>query len=264
MNDKLVSIIMGIYNCENRIEECIESIQKQTYKNWELIICDDCSSDNSFSVVTEIAKTHSRIKVIQNQKNSKLAFSLNHCLEFAKGEYIARMDDDDVCYPERIEKQVNFLEKNLQYDVVGSLADIYDGAKIIGVRKIKEIPEPHDLIWGPCHMHPTVMMRKSAYEKLNGYTVLQRTQRGQDWDLWFRFYSMGMKGYNLQEPLLRYHESKSDNKKRTLKTAWMYTRTALYGYRLIGTPLYNYVFAFKPLISAVLPAVLLDKYHDRD
>lgn len=262
MSNKLVSIIMGVYNCENRIEECIESIQAQTYTNWELIICDDCSVDNTFSVISDISKKESRIKVIRNQTNSKLAFSLNHCLEYAKGEYIARMDDDDICYPMRLETQVNFLENNLQYDAVGSLADVYNGKNIVGIRKTKKNPEPHDLIWGPCHIHPTVMVRKKAYDRLGGYTVSQRTQRGQDWDLWFRFYSEGMKGYNLQVPLIKYHESKEDKKKRTLKTAWMYTRTALYGYRLIRVPIYSYIFAFKPIISTFLPNALLDKYHN--
>ena len=261
MREKLVSVIMGVYNCEHRIRYCIDSIKSQIYTNWELIICDDCSTDNTYDLLTELEREDSRIRVIRNTKNSKLAFSLNRCLEIAKGDYIARIDDDDVCYPLRFSKQVAFLENNSEYDVVGSWADIYDGYEVVSTRKSKRVPEKNDLLWGPCHMHPTIMMRSDAYKRLNGYVVSSRTERGQDWDLWFRFYAMGMKGYNLPEALIRYHESKEDKKKRTLKTAWMYTRTAFVGYRLIGVPIYNYVFAFKPLISAIMPDRFLDIYH---
>lgn len=263
MNEKLVSVIMGVYNCEHRIKDCIDSIQSQSYANWELIICDDCSTDNTFELLTELAQNDYRIRVIKNSKNSKLAFSLNRCLENARGEYVARIDDDDICYPSRFSKQVAFLEANPEYDVVGSWADIYDGKDIISVRKGKPVPEKNDLLWGPCHMHPTIMMRRHAYDRLNGYVVSPRTERGQDWDLWFRFYAMGMKGYNIQESLIRYHESKADKKKRTLKTAWMYTRTAICGYRLIGVPVYKYIYSLKPLISAITPNRLLDIYHKK-
>lgn len=264
MNEKLVSIIMGVYNGEKRVQRCVDSIIAQTYEKWELIICDDCSTDNTFEVLHDLQKKDQRIVVIQNDKNSKLAYSLNHCLKYAKGEYIARMDDDDISYPQRLEVEVNFLNTHPEYDVVGSSTEVSDGEKIVSVRvSRKEIPSREDLFYGPCHMHPTIMMRKEAYERLNGYTVCERTNRGQDWDLWFRFYAMGMRGYNLKEPLLQYHESPSDFKKRNIKTAWMYTRTALFGYRLLGYPIYKYVYAFKPILSALVPSQLLRMYHKR-
>ena len=105
------------------------------------------------------------------------------------------------------------------------------------------------------------MMRREVYDDLGGYTVARRTERGQDWDLWFRFFARGYKGFNLQEPYIQYHESKSDFKKRTMKTAKMYCCTALYGYRLIHAPLYKYVYAFKPIIAALMPRKLMNKLH---
>lgn len=262
MSDKLVSIIMGVYNCENCIQRCVDSILAQTYTNWELIICDDCSTDNSLEICRELAKKDERIIVIKNEKNSKLAYSLNHCLKYAKGEYIARMDDDDISYPNRLQTEVDFLDTHPEYDVVGSATEVSDGEKTVSIRvSRKEIPTKEDLYFGPCHMHPTIMVRKAAYDKLNGYTVCKRTNRGQDWDLWFRFYAMGMKGYNLKTPLLQYHESPDDFKKRSLKTAIMYTKTALFGYKLLKYPFYKYVYAFKPIISAIIPKEIMNAYH---
>lgn len=252
---------MGAYNCADTVEKCIDSIVAQTYDNWELIVCDDCSRDNTLCVLNEIAERDNRIKVIANSENMKLAATLNNCLAVAKGEYVARMDTDDICLPDRIEKQVAFLCENEEYDVVGGAAQIFDGEKIIGTRRFNEHPSINDLLRGPVFMHPTVMLRKSCYDALGGYTVSKRTVRGQDWDLWFRFYAAGFKGYNMQEPLIVYHESPSDYKKRTLKTATMYTRTALYGYRLVKVPVYKYYLAFKPIISALMPRKIMLAYH---
>lgn len=261
MSNKLVSIIMGAYNCANFVSSCIESVINQTYENWEFIICDDCSTDNTWEVLKKYQALDSRIKPIRNDKNSKLAASLNNCLKHCNGEYIARMDADDICLPNRIQTQVEFLDVNPEYAVVATAANVFDGKAITSVRRVKEIPTKEDVIYGPTFMHPTIMMRKEVYDSLGGYTVAKRTERGQDWDLWFRFFEKGYKGYNLQEPHIQYHESKNDFKKRTMKTAMMYFKTALYGYRLIGVPAYKYVYAFKPLVVAIIPRKLLGKLH---
>ena len=105
MEDSLVSIIMGVYNDQETISTCIDSIINQDYHNWEFIICDDCSTDETLSIVKKYAQKDSRIKVIQNTKNEKLAYSLNHCLKYSSGEYIARMDGDDIALPHRLRTQ---------------------------------------------------------------------------------------------------------------------------------------------------------------
>lgn len=261
MNNELVSVIMGVYNCEKTVGKCIESVLNQTYTNWEFIICDDCSTDKTLDVLKAYAKKDPRIKIIQNKKNSKLAYSLNHCLKYCNGVYVARMDADDECMSKRLEIQVDFMNLHKEMAVVGSSAKIFDGEKITGIRRIEENPTKTDVLKGPAFMHPTIMMRKNVYDILNGYTVAKRTVRGQDWDLWFRFFAKGYKGYNLQEPLLIYHESTGDYKKRTLKTAIMYTQTALIGYRLLKVPIYKYVYAIKPIIAVLIPNRILEIYH---
>lgn len=259
-NQPLVSVIMGVYNAENRVSDCIESIINQTYKNWEFIICDDHSTDHTYQILEQYQKKDNRIKIIRNKKNMKLAASLNHCLKEAKGVYIARMDDDDLSIPERLEKQVVFLNDNPEYSVVGSNAQISDGKKIVGSRSCKENPTKADVLLGPPYIHPTIMIRKEVLDKLGGYTVASRTMRGQDWDLWFRFYAKGFKGYNIREELIIYHESPEDYKKRTFRTSLGYTRIAIYGYKLLKVSTWKYVFALKPIVSFVIPEILKKKF----
>lgn len=109
---QLVSIIMPMYNCEKYVREAVLSVTNQTYKNWELIICDDCSSDNSHNIVKELAKNDKRIKVVCNDKNYGTAASRNKCLDLATGEYICLLDSDDTYDPTFIEKQLNFALRN--------------------------------------------------------------------------------------------------------------------------------------------------------
>ena len=113
MENEKISIIMGIYNCSETLPEAIDSIIAQTYENWELIMCDDASTDDTYKIAEEYKNKYSdKIILIRNEKNSRLAFSLNHCLKYASGKYVARMDADDVSVPKRFEKQINFLKEH--------------------------------------------------------------------------------------------------------------------------------------------------------
>ena len=259
----LVSIIMGAYNCADTIGKCIESIIAQTYENWEFIICDDCSKDGTLGVIQKYQKKDERIVILHNEKNSRLAASLNKCLKYAKGKYIARMDADDESLPLRLEKQVDFLEENEKYDVVGCARIIFDENGNIGVRNGVAEPSIDMLLTNTPFAHPTIMMRKTIYDELEGYSVSKLTMRAEDLDLWFRFYQKGYKGYNLSEPLYRYHESMDDYRKRTITAGWNTTKVFLNGYKKIGVPLYKYPMALKPLISALVPNKLNYLYHNK-
>lgn len=113
-----VSIIMGVYNGFGRMDRSIQSIINQTYKDWEFIICDDGSTDDTYMKLQEYAALDNRIVVLKNAHNSGLAQSLNNCLSVAKGEYVARMDDDDYSHSERLEKEVYFLNQHPEYAIV--------------------------------------------------------------------------------------------------------------------------------------------------
>lgn len=121
----LIYVVMSCYNREKYVVEAIESILNQTYTNFEFIIIDDCSTDNTFEIVKEYAKKDNRILALKNDKNYCYVHSLNKGIEIAKGKYIARMDDDDISLPERFEKQVEFLEKNEDIIALGTFIEIF-------------------------------------------------------------------------------------------------------------------------------------------
>ena len=113
--NKKVSIIMGIYNCASTLPEAIDSIINQTYNNWELIMCDDGSVDNTYEIADKYRNQYpKKIVLLKNEKNMGLNYTLNECLKHSSGEYIARMDGDDLSLPTRLEKEVAFLENNTQ------------------------------------------------------------------------------------------------------------------------------------------------------
>lgn len=255
---------MGAYNTASSLPASIDSVIQQTYKDWELIICDDCSHDNTYEVAKSYENKYKNIIVIRNEKNRRLAYSLNHCLKYAKGEYVARMDADDLCLPDRIEKQVAFLDSHPEYAVVGGGVMLFDGNIVKKTIFNPERPKKEFLAKGVPFFHPTIMMRKSAYEALDGYLVSDRTNRGQDYDLWFRFFAKGYKGYNLQEPVLRYHDSLSDyNKKSSWDMTWGATKTMWVGFNVCKMPLYLYPCILKPIASWLLPKRIIYMIHNK-
>ena len=162
-----VSIIMATFNCQNTLKKCVDSILNQTYTDWEFIICDDCSTDQTPDILADYARKDSRIIIICNEVNSRLAASLNNCLSVARGEYIARMDADDVCVPHRLGTQVEFLETHKKFACVGSDRIIFDEQGDRGIRKSTEYPDINILRHGAPFAHPTIMMKKTVFDGNN-------------------------------------------------------------------------------------------------
>ena len=107
-----ISLIMSVYNGENYLAEAIESVINQSFTDWELIVINDCSTDSTGEILAKYASQDARVKVYTNEVNLRLPSSLNKALELAEGKYIARMDADDICLPDRLQKQNDFMEKN--------------------------------------------------------------------------------------------------------------------------------------------------------
>lgn len=260
-----VSVIMGIYNCESTLEESIESILNQTYTNWELIMCDDMSTDNTYSIAKTISEKHKgKIKLIKNNKNLGLAATLNNCLRYTTGDLIARQDGDDISLKDRFEKQVKFLSNNKEYDLVGSKMISFDQNGDNGIRGGDiEIPQKIDLSKSNPFSHATIMARAYVYKELNGYRVNKYTLRAEDADLWFRFYAKGYKGYNLQEPLYKVREDINAYRRRTFKSYLNLIKVNLDGYRMVDMPISKYIYLLKPIISAITPRYFMKIYHQK-
>ena len=262
MNEKKVSIIMGIYNCAKTLPAAIESVLTQTYTNWELIICDDGSRDNTYEIAQNYQRQYpEKIILLKNEENQKLAATLNHCLSVATGEYVARMDADDENLPERLECEVTFLNEHPEVTCVGSSVVVFDDDGSEYERVFSGNPQHTCLIHGAPCAHPTIMMRKEAYDQLNGYRSVSETLRAEDIDMWFRFFREGFTVWNIQEPLYRYRENAVDFKKRTLKAAIGTTKVCLIGYKMLHYPAHYYPYAFKPIVVALIPKSLMHMYH---
>ena len=122
-----VSIIMGIYNCATTLPEAIDSILAQTYSDWQLILCDDGSKDDTYVVAKAYQERWTnKIILLQNEENMGLNHTLNRCLRVATGEYVARMDGDDVSLPTRLEKEVAFLDAHPEYAIVSTPMIFFD------------------------------------------------------------------------------------------------------------------------------------------
>ena len=109
---EIVSIITPAYKCRNTIEETYKSVLAQTFSDWEMIIIDDCSKDDTFNIASNYSRKDSRIRIIRNEVNSGVAATRNRGLDVALGSFIAFLDSDDIWYPEKLEKQIRFMEDN--------------------------------------------------------------------------------------------------------------------------------------------------------
>lgn len=263
-NNEKISVIMAVYNCEDLVSDAIESILDQTYQNWELIICNDCSTDGTYNVVKKYADNYpDKIILIENEKNSKLPYSLNHCLTYATGKYVARMDGDDVSLPTRFEKQVEFLRANPDIDLVGTGMEVYDGHKIIGTNISPSVVDKYSLKISTCFCHATIMTYKYVYDKLNGYSLEDRAIRVEDIDLWFRFFAAGFKGANLPDLLYRVTDDENAYKRRKFGLRIHAMKTLFYGYRLLKYPIHWYPLVLLPVIKGFAPKFVYTYFRNR-
>lgn len=212
-----ISIIMGIYNCSDYLEEAVNCIINQTFKEWELIMCDDGSTDSTYKLALQLSKLDKRIKVIKNEKNMGLAATLNHCLEYSKGKFIARMDGDDVCSLNRLEKEYNFLENNNKYSFVSCNMLCFDDSGTYRKIIYNEYPKLSDFIDGSQFCHAGSMILKTALINIKGYNTSQIVERVEDYDLWVRLYEKGYLGYNIQDFLYSMRDDWSAIKRRKFK-----------------------------------------------
>jgi len=254
---------MAVYNEEDSITRAVKSVEEQTINDIEFIICDDASTDNTYSILLDLASRYSNIILIHNNKNMGLAYSLNKCIKLSHGEYLARMDADDISMPERIERQLSFLQHHSEYDLVGcqyimfeEKTDLlYSHKEIIPTEKVLPVDVPF--------AHPTVLIRYSSMERLGGYLVSQHTRYCEDLELWYRFFALGMKGYNLNEYLYLKKQDTADYKKKTLRDGFDIFLINIYGLKLIRAKWFRFLLACKPLISVIVPNNFIIQYHKK-
>ncbi len=250
-----ISVIMGVYNCKNidALYRSVQSIIDQTYKNWEFVICNDGSTDNTLKILKDVAALDKRIKIVGYKENKGLANALNYCLNFSKGKYIARMDADDIASPYRFEKQIQFLETHKNFAFVGSIANVFNENGIWGILKMPEYPQKEDFLWNIPFIHPSMIFRKEVLLKIKGYSTEDINKRCEDYTLVMDLYSNGFKGYNFQEPLIDYYLENGTKKYRPMKDRIAEAKVRYIGYRKNKILLKGLLYIIKPLLIGLIP-----------
>lgn len=211
MNKPRVSVLMSVFNGENFLCESIESILSQTFEDFEFLIIDDASTDNSSNIIKNYNDT--RIKYYKNTQNLKLAKSLNILIDNAQGEYLVRMDADDISTPNRIDIQVKFMDQHKEIGMSGAGRIVYENNDSKKYNAYDSFNVNKDLLEENCIAHPTVIIRKELLDKFN-LRYNENYKSAQDYELWVRmtnFFPIG----NISNIVLiyRHHE----NQTRVLK-----------------------------------------------
>jgi glycosyltransferase involved in cell wall biosynthesis len=183
----LVSVVIPCYDAEQYVEDAVRSIMKQSYTNLEIITIDDCSTDNTLSVLKKLCAEDSRIVLLLNEKNLGLVSTLNKGISSTRGKYVARMDADDISMPDRISIQVKYLEANGSVGMCGANYILIDEkAKEIGKLKFPGQPEniKTELLFYCPFCHPLVMIRKSVFDTIGLYN--EGLVPAEDYELWLR------------------------------------------------------------------------------
>ena len=186
MGHSMVSVVMAVYNERPYLQEAVQSILDQTFEDFEFIIINDGSTDGSKEVLECFADRDDRIR-LAHQENKGLIASLNRGLDMARGQYIARMDGDDISHPERLEKQVDFLNANSEIGILGTQIEwINSEGETIGSWSAPADPDliAWKLLFNTCLDHPTILARKSLLLNLGGYA--EWTLHAEDYELWTR------------------------------------------------------------------------------
>lgn len=251
----LVSVIMGIYNSKNKKEliRSLKSIQSQSLTDWECIICDDHSEDDTYDFLIQYTRNDSRFIIIKNEKNMGLGFSLNKALEKAKAPYIIRQDVDDYSSQNRFEKLYLYMEEHREIDVLGTGMVLYDEDGEWGNYKIRTLnAKKNDFLIGTVVAHPSVIMRTKSLRACDGYRIARETRRCEDYDLFMRMYAKGYKICNIDEQLYYYKANRNGNK-RKFKNVINESIVRAKGFKILGIGIKGFPYIMKPYILYFVP-----------
>ncbi len=251
-----VSIIMPVYNCAQTVGSAIESIISQTYTDWEFIICDDCSKDNTYEIIEQYSRSDGRIVAIRNDINQGCGITCNNCIANSAGEYIARMDGDDISLPNRLIEQIQFLDEHPEFAFVGASANVFNKDGRYATISYPQMPQIKDFRLGAFFVHPVIMIRRSILDKVGLYKGRDEVYRAEDYEFFARIYSAGYKGYNLQSVLFDYRVEDADYRKRTFRTRLGMVSVKYKVFHLLNFHWYEYIYLIKPLIMGLIPAFL--------
>lgn len=218
----LVSVIIPVKNAGKFVGAALQSILDQTYKNWEMVVVDDGSTDETGKILKKFAKKDKRITIITHKESKGIGASLNLALTKSRGKFIARMDGDDISLPNRLATQVAFLQKNPKIVAVGGQAEMIDGQGEIFA--YKHFPTNQKILremimWMVPIQHPIMMVRAGVYKKCQ-YDVTYKT--AEDVEMFMQLLQYGEFG-NVSEVVYQYRKADTSNGYHNLKQTFYLT-----------------------------------------
>ena len=264
-----ISVIMAVYQAADGqvLRQAVRSICLQSYSRWELLICDDGSTDGTWELLVQIAEEDSRIRLLRLKKNHKAGYARNKCINAARGKYVAVMDADDISAPERLQRQVDFLKSHPKIAFVGSRGAFF-------VRRIGDegecypfcrYPQASDFLFSLPYVHASLMFRKEALEQVQGYDSRRRAERAEDYDLLLRLYKEGRYGANLDEVLYYIRRDKKQFQRRKYRYRFHEAYVKYKGFQKLSLMPKGIFYAIKPLFVGLLPhgfvKVLQQRYY---
>jgi glycosyltransferase involved in cell wall biosynthesis len=235
MSSPVISVVMPAYNCAGFLRESLDSLLGQTFSDFELIIINDGSTDNTADIIRSYKDN--RIIYAENSKNEGLVFTLNRAIGMARGRFIARMDGDDICLPQRLQQQLNFFNAHPHAEILAAWIELMDeDGKFFGYwaeEKNASTPQKirSQLAKDNCIAHPTVMAKADLLSKYK-YNAAQSSE---DYDLWLRITADNIPIYKLEEVLVRYRINRNSLTRKWQKnvffeiarTKWVFVRQQL-------------------------------------
>ena len=263
MTNYRISVLMGIYNCADTLQQALDSLYAQTFQDFKIILCDDGSKDDTLKIALENARLHPNVVVLQNERNMGLNFTLNRCLEQADTEYCARMDGDDLCHPTRFTKQIQFLDSHPQYAVVSTPMIYFDEQGEFRRGTARGEVTKYDFVHGTPICHAPSMYRTEVIKSVGGYTVDPRLLRVEDYHLWFKVFAAGHKLFSINEPLYMMRDDRNAKARRN----WLARRNECHvkhiGYKMIGLPWYYQIFTIVPILKHFAPNFIYSYFHKK-
>lgn len=257
----LISVIMGVRfrRAEtDLLERAISSILGQSWSNFEFLICEDGSSETARNLLSEFAAQDSRIRLIDGAGAWSLAAKLNRCICAARGAWIARQDDDDFSYSERLTAQMEHLYSHPEYGFVGCSVDLEKDGVRVGCRQLPEHPQISDFFLVQPYIHPTLIFRRSVLEAVGGYCEAVRCNGCEDYDLLIRLHQAGFPGANLPTPYFSYTLPASGTHTRTFRMRLHEVETRFVRFRSLGLFPGALPYVIKPVLVGLIPDKLLN------
>ena len=256
---------MGIHNCASTLQDALDSLYSQTFKDFEIVLCDDGSTDGTLAVAEANASIHPCIKLLVNERNLGLNKTLNKCLGHASGEYVARMDGDDISLPDRFAVESSFLDHHPEYAIVSTPMIYFDENGEFGRGTGGFEPGIKSLETGSPFCHATCMVRKEAYDSVGGYTESDRLLRYEDYDLWAKMFAKGYRGYVLKECFYSMRDDRNAFSRRGLKVRLHGVYAHYLAHRSLGLSWIAFLkYSFRVMCAGAVPMPLYRIVHRRN